>query len=243
VYVSLKTLDGQEVSTSITDIDGRYGFLTSSGIYKITANKKDYIFPSQKLIGKTSDVLYDNLYFGEDLNVEENDQVLFKNIPMDAINFNWNEFEKSNNKKLMRFYSKRDLLLAKITNILFVLGFASSVVLFFLSSSILNTVVLSIYVLIFILRFFGVKPKQAGYVFDKEGNPLSFGIIRLYSKLLNREVGHTVLGKTGKYYLLTPNGEYFIKVQKKTGEDTYEDIYTSEAFKVRGGYVSKKIHI
>ena len=243
VYVSLKTLDGQEVSTSITDIDGRYGFLTSAGIYKITANKKDYIFPSQKLAGKTSDVLYDNLYFGEDLNVEEDDQVLFKNIPMDAVNFNWNEFEKAKNKKLMRFYSKRDLLLAKITNILFVLGFGSSVVLFFLSSSMLNTIVLSIYVLVLILRFFGIKPKQAGYVFDKEGNPLSFGIIRLYSNLLNREVGHTVLGKTGKYYLLTPNGEYFIKVQKKIGEDKYEDIYTSEAFKVKGGYVSKKIHI
>ena len=243
VYVSLKTSDGQEIATSITDIDGRYGFLTSPGVYKITANKKDYIFPSQKLTGKTSDVLYDNLYFGEDLNVVQKDEVLFKNIPMDAINFNWNEFEKAKNKKLMRFYSKRDLFLAKVSNFLFVTGFGSSIALTYFNQSALNIIVLSIYVIILVLRLFGVKPKQAGYVFDKEGNPLSFGIVRLYSKLLNREVGHTVLGQTGKYYLLAPNGEYYLKISQKTGEDTYQDVFETESFKVRGGYVGKRFKI
>jgi hypothetical protein len=51
------------------------------------------------------------------------------------------------------------------------------------------------------------------------------------------------LGQTGKYYLLAPNGEYYLKISQKTGEDTYQDIFESEAFKVRGGYVNKKINI
>jgi hypothetical protein len=143
----------------------------------------------------------------------------------------------------MRFYSKRDLFLAKVSNFLFVAGFGSSIALTYFNQSTLNIIVLSIYVIILVLRLFGVKPKQAGYVFDKEGNPLSFGIVRLYSKLLNREVGHTVLGQTGKYYLLAPNGEYYLKISQKTGEDTYQDVFETESFKVRGGYVGKRFKI
>jgi len=43
--------------------------------------------------------------------------------------------------------------------------------------------------------------------------------------------------------MLVPNGEYFIKIQKKTGEDSYEDIHTTETFKVKGGFVGERVRI
>lgn len=243
VYVTLKTEDGKDVSTSITDLDGRFGFLAAAGRYLISANKANYIFPSVKMAGKEKDELYENLYFGEQVEVKEKEDVIFKNIPMDAVNFNWNEFEKAKNKKLMKFYSKRDLFFARIATVLFVSGLVSSVVLFFLNNSVLNSIVLSLYVLIIVLRFFGIKPKTAGGVFDKDGYPLSFSIVRLFSSSLKKEVAHGVVGKTGKYYMLAPNGDYYIKVSKKTGEDSYEDVFTSADIKVSGGFVKEKIVI
>ncbi len=243
VYVKLLDQNGQERGTSITDLDGRYGFLAEAGTYTLSANKDNYIFPSTKLSGKSEDELYHNLYFGGPVELAEKEGVIYKNIPMDAINFNWNEFAKAENKKLMKFYSKRDLFFARIANTLFIAGFVSSVILFLTNMSTLNSIILGLYVLILVLRFFGIKPKQSGYAFDVDGTPLSFGILRLFSVELGREVAHTVVGKTGRYYMLTPNGEYYLKVSKKTGEDSYEEVLTTGAFRVKGGYVNEKISL
>jgi len=90
VYVVLQDLEGNEIQTCITDLDGRYGFLVGPGKYKIVAHKTNYKFPSEKLRGKTSDEVYSDLYFGEEIEIKEYGEVLIKNIPMDPINFDWN---------------------------------------------------------------------------------------------------------------------------------------------------------
>jgi archaellum component FlaF (FlaF/FlaG flagellin family) len=241
VYVTLNDMNGAEQGSSITDLDGRYGFLAEAGTYKLLANKDNYVFPSTKLAGKTQDQLYDNLYFGDSIELTEKEGVIYKNIPMDAINFNWNEFAKAENKKLMKFYSKRDLFFARIAKTLFITGLLCSLILFIVDNSLLNTVILSLYALILVLRIFGVKPKQSGYAYDTDGTPLSYGIIKLFSSELNREVGHTVIGKTGRYYMLAPNGNYYMKVFRKTDETSYEDILITDTFRVKGGYVRKVI--
>ncbi|MDQ5883221.1 MAG: tripartite motif-containing protein 71, partial [Patescibacteria group bacterium] len=244
VYVMLKNISGKEISTSITDLDGRYGFQVEEGQYSIFANKANYIFPSVKLAGKTEDELYNNLYFGGSLEVSKNDEIINKNIPMDSLSFNWNEFEKTKNKKLMKFYSEAELFLARISKILFFAGLISSVVLTALDPRTFNLVILGLYALIIVLALFGIKPRASGYVKEKEtGFPLSFGVISVFSAELGREVAHTVIGKTGRYYLLVPKGKYFIKLKKKTGEDSYEEIYESESFSVKKGYINKVIKI
>ena len=64
-YVILEDKKGNEVATSITDLDGRFGFLVPSGKYRLVAKKTNYTFPSSKLFNKNNDELYNNLYFGE----------------------------------------------------------------------------------------------------------------------------------------------------------------------------------
>ena len=118
----LTDLDGNEVSTSITDIAGRYGFLMAPGSYRMVANKTNYEFPSKRLAGQIADELYGNLYFGSDINVDEQNAVIAKNIPMDPVNFDWNEYAKTQNKKLMKFYSRFDVWFMRIINFLFILG-------------------------------------------------------------------------------------------------------------------------
>ena len=111
----------------------------------MSANKADYAFPSQKMAGQTKDELYDNLYFGETLNVKEDGEIINKNIPMDATKFNWNEFEKTKNKKLMKFFSNTELALAKFATVLFIAGFTSSFILTFLEPRLWNYIILGLY--------------------------------------------------------------------------------------------------
>jgi predicted outer membrane repeat protein len=243
VHVTLFDESGKEVATTITDLDGRFGFLVPAGKYKISAHKDNYEFPSKKMLGKQKDELYGDLYFNELVEVKGEEDILIKNIPMDSVKFNWNEFEKGNNKKLMKFYSKRELFFANISSVTFYAGVVSSIFLMFTAPAPINLIIFGIYVVVFLLRLFGLRPKKPGYVFDASGFPLSFGVIKIFSAGLNREVAHAVIGKTGKYYSLVPNGQYYMKILKKTGEDQYIDVHTTEIFKVSEGYIKEKINV
>jgi hypothetical protein len=243
VHVTLFDESGKEIATTITDLDGRFGFLVPAGIYSIRAEKDGYQFPSRKMEGKQRDSLYGDLYQGETIEIRGEEDIIVKNIPMDNISFNWNEFEKSQNKNLMKFYSRRDLFFARVAGLLFFTGIISSVILLFVLPSPVNYIVFGIYVLVIILRVFGVDTKKPGYVFDQNGFPLSFGIIKVFSAALNREVGHSVIGKTGKYYLLVPNGEYYLKISQKIGEDDYREVMTTDIVKVKDGYIGRKLKV
>lgn len=239
VYVRLLDSSGKEIETSITDIDGRFGFLAKPGVYEIVAKKDNYVFPSKKLNGKTTDSLYTNLYYGEEIKIEKPNQVLAKNIPMDAINFNWNEFTKAKNQKLMRFFRKRQVFLAKLSNTLFMIGFIFSIISFFIARTDLNTLILSIYVLFFVLNMLGVYPKRPGYIMQKDGTVLGFSIVRIFSATLDREIKKVVANKFGSYYALVPKGKYYVRIDKKISEDEYETVYESGTFKTSKGFIDK----
>ncbi len=103
----LEANTNKEVNVAITDIDGRYGFLLSPGKYLIKTGKTNYVFPSTKLMGRNHDELYANLYFGEVINVTEQ-EVVNKNIPLDPVSFDWNEFAKSKSK-FFKVYSQKEI--------------------------------------------------------------------------------------------------------------------------------------
>jgi len=226
-YVTLKTKDGKEISSAITDIDGRYGFLTEPGIYQMSANKTNYAFPSQKLFGKTNDELYNDLYFGQDLEVAQKGNAITKNIPMDPVKFDWNEFAKRD-KKLMRFYSKFDIALRKISDWFFVIGFIVAIIAYYSAPYPYNMIIMFVYLALLLMRVFGVKPKSYGNVFEKAtGNPLSFSILRIMIPNTDREIAHKVADQYGRYYCLIPKGQYYVNIEKKNDDGTYSKIYTS----------------
>jgi hypothetical protein len=242
-YVVLQDEDGKEISSSITDLDGRYGFLTEPGRYKMIANKTNYSFPSKKLAGKTSDELYSNLYFGENLVIHNQSEVITKSIPMDPVNFDWNEFAKKN-KKLMKFHSRFDFIAAKVSNILFILGFIVAVLALFVAPQPYNTIVFGLYVGFLLLRLIGLKPKTHGYLIDSNtGNPFSFAIIRVMSVELDIEIAHKISDRSGRYFCLIPNGKYYVKVEKKNEDESYELVHTSEVINVKKGIIHQRFKI
>lgn len=242
-YVILKDMSGNEVATAITDMDGRYGFLVPPGKYTIIANKTHYEFPSKKLAGKERDELYSNLYFSEIIEVTEKNQVILVNIPMDPLDFDWNEFAKRE-QKLMTYYSHRELVLVRISNILFAFGFILSLVLLILKPDWVNALIVGLYILIYFAKKIVFKGKVYGGVVDMgSGAGLPFAIIRVYFAGLNQEILHKITDQAGRYYCLIQKGNYYITIEKKNSDGTYSLVHTSEPFAVKNGIINTTFYV
>lgn len=243
VYVSLQDMGGNEVATSITDLDGRFGFLTKAGTYKIVAGKTNYIFPSEKLRGLTKDELYQDLYFGEPIIITADGQVIIKNIPMDPIKFDWNEFAKRE-QKLMKFYSSRTKWLTRFANIFFVFGFIIATIALLAAPKLYNIIIFCLYVLIAVLKKTGLKPKTFGGISDKfTGKPIPFAIVRVYSVATNTEITHKVADKEGRYYCLVQNGNYYITIEKKNLDGSYSLVHRTEPGEIKAGFISTSFEV
>lgn len=115
VIVKLYYIDGREVQTCITDLDGRYGFLARPGKFKILARKTNYLFPSKYVAG-SDDGIYENLYHGEFFELAGESEVLAPNIPMDPVSLDWNQAAK---KSLVSAHPFGQLLFKRVVAILF----------------------------------------------------------------------------------------------------------------------------
>ncbi len=233
--------DPQEMS--ITDLDGRYGFLIRPGAYQMEANKTNYAFPSRRLKGHDSDVLYNDLYFGEPIKVKREGEVVTRNIPMDPIDFDWNEYVKGN-KKMMRFHNRYDYLLQIIAEVVFWLGLTLAVLVTVITPVWYNILVFAVYMIFIALRLMGFRSMPHGTISDGEtGDPLSFAMLRVYmaSGHSEQQIKAVVCDAAGKYYCLVAPGYYYYTVEKKNEDGSYTTVYTSPAFNCKKGLISDRI--
>jgi hypothetical protein len=216
VYVSLiNTETNKEVAGAITDIDGRYGFLVLPGKYRIEARKTNYIQPSVKMKGKSFDEVYNDLYFGEDILITEEGQIITKNIPMDSLSFDWNEFAKTK-MNVNRFMRSKDIAWAKISKFIFAIGALVSVIAVLAAPEPYNYIIVGFYVLAYFLNFVVFNTKKSGILTEKNTKtPLSFAIVSIFREGETMPLTKKIADKFGAYYVLVPNGRYFIKIEKR----------------------------
>lgn len=239
-YVQLFNEAGEEIQGNITDADGRYGFIAPPGRYRIEAQKTHYHFPSERMKGKHKDELYDHLYFGEWFTIDEEGQVIAKNIPLDPEGDDWNEQEKlSMGKGIFNFFSKYDRLLIRVVNVLFVIGFMIAIYATIVAPGILNAIILGIYILLSILFIAGFAPAQSGRITYADGSPAAHVILRVFNAHLDKEVMHKVADEHGNYFILIHTGEYYVTIDRKINDDTYQTVFTSPSFKAKRGIINK----
>lgn len=238
-YVVLKDASGQESKTSITDLNGRYGFPVAPGTYRIEANKTHYQFPSQRLAGHLGDELYQGLYFGEPLAVGGEGDVITRNIPMDPIGFDWNEFIKKE-KKVLRYYSNRARVFGFLSLWLFRIGFVAAAYACFKARTTFDIVVLGLYILVALFRYLGFGPRTYGSLTEKEtGIPLPFALVKVrYAQMPDQVLRSSVADKIGRYYALVPNGQYVVDVVQKNDDESYTTVYTSSVLDVKKGIIN-----
>ncbi|HEY9584943.1 MAG TPA: carboxypeptidase-like regulatory domain-containing protein [Candidatus Paceibacterota bacterium] len=219
--VRVKDLNGKIIKEAITDIDGRYGFLLPPGIYQMIVAKTHYVFPSLKLNGRHTDEIYDELYFGGKITISENAPIIKRDIPLDALSFDWNEFQK--NKQNLIKHSRRELILLKLSDLIFSIGLILALLAIISYASFYNILIILTYAFILITRFFGRDPKSFGMItYRKSGNPASFSILRVSAADNFMHISQKVADAYGRYFCLVPRGEYSLTIDKKLPDGSYE---------------------
>jgi len=239
VYVTLiNTETDKEVASAITDIDGRYGFLVLPGKYRIIANKTNYIAPSIIMKGKTFDEVYNDLYFGDEIVITKEGEIITKNIPMDSMSFDWNEFAKTK-MNVNTFMKSKDIKSAKLSKLLFVMGAAVSLISIIFVVSPYNIIVAGLYILAYVFNYFVLNIKKSGLLTEKNtGAPLSFAIIKIFREDEITPIAKKIADKFGAYYVLVPRDKYYIKIEKKNDDGTYTEIFTSDTIDAKYGVIN-----
>ena len=243
-YVSVMKVQApdEEVATAITDIDGRYGFFLPAGTYILKAGKTHYRFPSQTLAGRSGDELYGNLYFGEPLAIEDQ-EVINKNIPLDPIGFDWNEFAKSKTE-YFRLYSRREAWNQRLFLFLSGLGFLVSLVSLGLSPSWFGVLIVLLYLALFGFKKYWASSHRPIRLIKKEsGEPVSFAVVRFFLFGLNTEVRSVVADSLGRFFTLLRPDTYYYTVDEKLSDGSYQQIYKSEPAWLKRGVLSGKIEV
>lgn len=238
VIVSLKNSKGEEISTSITDMDGRYGFFVEEGSYTLSAGKGNYTFPSSIMGGQNYDPMYDNLYYGETLELGR-DSVITKNIPMDPVGVDWNQTEKVRTK---RGYTTEFIqFIARATNILFFIGFITSMVSLALSQNILNIGMLLFYIILGLIRRAGFAPRIYGTLLIGD-KPLGSAILRFWNES-GVQISKAVTDSMGRYYALVPTGNYRMSVEISDEIGGMKPYVSGMEIEAKSGVINQKIEL
>jgi hypothetical protein len=242
VYVTLiDTRTNKEVSSAITDLDGRYGFLVVPGKYKILAQKTNYAFPSQKMSTKLFDEVYNDLYFGAEITVTTEEETITKNIPMDSLSFDWNEFAK-NKSNINTFIRGRDITWAKISKTVFFVGAIVSLIALIFAPRPYNLIIAILYVVAYIFNYFVFKVKKPGTIIEEStGLPLSFAIVKIFREGMpdNTPVVKKITDKYGRYYSLVPKGDYYLEVEMKNNDESYTQVFKSNVVHIEKGIINE----
>ncbi len=243
VRVVARDMMGKVVGEAITDFDGRYGFLLPPGMYVLEASKTNYRFPSEKLRGRTADELYRDIYLGERFEVPLSGPVVQRNIPLDPLGFDWNEFVK-NKVGRMAFYSRRNRLMTKLATAIFDCGAVLSLITTALVPSSYNIAILALYVILAAARLFGVRPRSYGTISEsRSGEPLSFAAVRIFLSPGETFIAQKVADKFGRYFCLVPKGEYVVAVDKKNIDESYAPVLRGAPVHAKEGIIRQDFEV
>lgn len=239
--VSLIDIDtGRVVERTVTDSYGKYSFEMFSGKYAIEVDKRGYYAPSKNLEGRFSDEVYDSLYFNEIILVTEREDIIKRNIPLDPISFSWNKFVEERNN-LNNFVIEK--ILRKISNIIFVLGFISALLLAIMLPETYHLLLIGLYVLVLITKILFKGEKYGSIVDSRTSIPLSYSIIKIYRKGEENPIIKKVTDKFGKYIIHVPNGFYSITVDYKKDDGNYVEILSTPEIEVKDSLINFDISI
>lgn len=251
-YVSLiDVVTGEEVASSLTDINGRYGFAdVKKGRYKIVASKTHYKFPSTYLMAYHADDIYDDIYHGEEFDILEDGALITKNIPLDAESVDWNEVAKRQ-QNLMSFNPVKESRWQKIAHFIFIVGFLGSILLMLAQPSQGNKLSLLFYIvcgiIMYVLRIPKVRAslsRSHAIVLESEDeNPVPFAKVEILNPMTGTVVAKRVTNHDGMFYALVEKGTYSVHISKPQGVGEYAKVFESAPTNVKKGFISSRFEI
>lgn len=205
--------EGKLVSTSVTDSKGRFTSNIEEGHYTVTISKKGYRFPSTVVTGSIDYPIY-NVY-NNGFDVHENQEIEIA-IPIDPIEKN------IDSKIVIKDYFRKSLLILNI--LLLIGGILLSVYMSINYPSILNYIILSLYLLPIGTMLFVMKVNHIKYgiIRDKLGNRVEGMSILLKEAEFGRVIQKRVTNQKGGYRFILDKGRYQLVV----GNSGVSNIFT-----------------
>jgi hypothetical protein len=194
------------LESTVTDREGRFGFLTREGTFYLVVKKEGFNFPSEY---KASN-FYEHIYTGEIIEIKNNSkEAITFNIPVDP------QVEPSAKYKMLIFLIKFVKFIRKIRIPLLILGMIFAVIMLiyvFHIVYVLSIVFYGFVILLDYLRTFNARPY--GVVSDIYGHPIGMAIIRIYEKKHNRLIETDVADDQGRFKFLVKPGVYYLTAAK-----------------------------
>ena len=186
------TQEGNTVSTQTTDLQGKYGFSANKGKYQLYISHSDY------------------LDFVSDIEVGYDGEIISKDFEVSA------KSRDDVNSGIRWIFYRLKKQIAKnlfiLNTTLFSIGFVYTLFAITNHLTVINYVILSLYIFQFILMFvfYFFKDKESGQVIDiASGLPVSGAIVRIFDE--ERQIDIAITDAQGRYsFILEPN-TYFIK--------------------------------
>lgn len=242
--VEILNSDSRRLESTITDPEGRYGFLVAGEfanaggrLVGLRAEQKNYVFPSSRIPTSNERVLYPNIYQGGIVNAGLNTTNF--DLPMDPLP----GIEKLHRAPYFGIVSVAlNNFFSSLSNILFVLGLIFGILGYLLDPRWINLIPIGLILLTSILRISGFTLKSFGLTKDKQNNkPLAFGFLALHDVLSEERVNFTVSDALGRYFLLSPKGSYVLKAYTPAHISPMREVQVP--ISTRRGWVSKEIEI
>lgn len=207
--IKLSEQGGTRSHSVVTNAHGRYGFLpTESGIYKLAfAYDSLRIDPTSK-----QSKLYGSLYSGEAFSVDAG-RVVSKNIAATSTQ-NWSAYADKAIDRQKSFFRK---FLRLLLNLFFYGGFVIVIFITFFNPITFNIAALAIYAFFIILQLVKSAKRSYGIITSKRTKePIPFAIVSLYGSAHDSQrKAFAVTDVLGRYFLLTDDGHYHMKVKGK----------------------------
>ncbi len=244
-YVTVRNTLGVEVSSMITDLNGRFALILPRGTYIIKAEKTNYVFPALSLKNAATDGKYTGLYYGGTINVADSERSVAIAIPMDPVGEDWNQSEKIRKSIFSYFKSDADTAGAQVLY----LGIGAVLVgmRYFLYREALYAHLglsyIGIALLIAAWNAFQPTYYTHSVVVDRRTNmPLPFARITIYTAQHN-QIARKVATLEGQFTCLVPNGKYYVQIEKRDSTGAYSLAHTSRVFAVHNGAVGQRFSV
>jgi hypothetical protein len=244
-YITVRDMQGREVSSLITDLSGRFALLLPRGLYTIQASKTNYVFPSVKMIGTKDDGKYSNLYFGTVIEIDDTERSVAFSIPMDPIQEDWNQVEKKRKKLFYRFDDTRTYFHAARTYSFIALALSVIRYAVYPSQAMAQLLEISILTVLIVLAFTKHRSQYPhSFVIEKAtGQPVSFAKVSIFSAKTGNKVASKTTSFHGQFTCLVSKGEYYLTVERRNAKGGYDLLYKSENFTVHDGYIGKRFDV
>ena len=204
--------DGRSRQIQYSQDDGSFGFVVPNGLYSLTASKEFYSYPSTIAYGK-NDGLYENLYFGEQLEIGTNQKQdktdEFKlSIPLDRTKSNVAELVGAD--MMMKLRNFFDLIRMPIL----IIGTAFTIFLVIRFDYIYDLFLLALYALVWFYEVYSrIKLRTFGKVVDELGKGLPSAVVRVMNAS-GRIISTTITGENGHFRISLEKGMFIFEANK-----------------------------